>query len=234
MNKYVLAPLALALAGALVSCAPTTEAVENPASNRLQASDLPYEWVLNYNQDMQYPELPTGCEATALSTLMRMNGYLVSKTEVADAMPKSDGEDFVTAFWGDPYSKHGWACMAPCSVNTANSFFEICEEYAAVDLTGVELADAPVPFVAWVTIDMEDPIPSEYEQSGYRLMHNPHCVTVVRVSDEYVTCVDPLKGYAEYPRGQFEAVFDAMGKQAVYINELNEALRVERELRGER
>ena len=44
--------------------------------------------------DMQLPELPTGCEATAIATLLRLNGVDASKTDIADVMPKSD-TDFV-------------------------------------------------------------------------------------------------------------------------------------------
>lgn len=180
----------------------------------LEASDLPYVWEFDQAQDMQNPELPTGCEATALATLMRMSGYPVTKTEVADAMPKSDGDDFVNAFWGDPRSVHGWACMAPCSVSTANGFLGA---NAAIDLTGTALSDAPTPFAAWVTIDMEEPVRSGYEQDGFSLMRNPHCVVVTAVGDDAVAVVDPLRGCVEYPRMQVEHVYDAMGRQAVCI-----------------
>ena len=87
--------------------------------------DKPAKYVFDEKQDLQMPELPTGCEATALGTLLRMNGVNVTKFDVADAMPKSNGSDFVYSFWGNPYSAtDGWACMAPCSVITANKFLK--------------------------------------------------------------------------------------------------------------
>ncbi|MEG1246969.1 C39 family peptidase, partial [Gordonibacter sp.] len=110
----------------------------------LAASDIEREeYVVNYQKDMQYPELPTGCEATALSTLLRLNGVEASKVEVAEAMPKSDW-DFVNAFFGDPARTDGWCCMAPCSAATAELFLP--PSLAAVDATGESLDEVPVPF----------------------------------------------------------------------------------------
>lgn len=164
--------------------------------------------------DLQNPELPTGCEATALSILLRMNGVNVTKFDVADAMPK--GTDFVNQFWGDPYSTSGWACMAPCSVATANMFLADTGKIV-VDLTGTELSELPAPCAVWVTIGMEDAIPSKYEKDGYVLMQNPHCLVVTDIKDDTVSTIDPLKGCVEYSRGQFEKVYKSLGSQAIYI-----------------
>lgn len=167
------------------------------------------------NEDLQLPELPTGCEATALSILLRMNGVEVTKTQVADAMPK--GDDFVNQFWGDPYSKYGWACMAPCSVDTANMFLKGTGK-AVGDYTGTSLTHLPLPCAIWVTIDMEEAIPSSYEKDGYTLMENPHCLVVTDVNDVFVTTIDPLKGEVEYPFSKIERVYKQLGSQAIYIN----------------
>lgn len=177
---------------------------------------------------MQLPELPTGCEATAMGTLLRMNGVLVTKEQVAEAMPKSD-TDFVNHFLGDPYSKSGWACMAPCGARTANRFLETEGKLAAVELEGVELGELPLPCAVWATIGMSDPIPSGIEREGYSLFHNPHCVVVTSVGDDVVSMVDPLEGVAECDLATFEGIYDEMGKQAVWITDLDEALQTTRE-----
>lgn len=189
---------------------------EQVAQVEFEVSDAemtPEDYVFS-DADLQNPELPTGCEATALSILLRMNGIDATKFDVADAMPK--GTDFVNQFWGDPYSATGWACMAPCSIATANIFLADTGKIIT-DLTGTELSDIPVPSAVWVTIGMKDAVPSKYEKDGYVLMQNPHCLVVTSVNDDTVSTIDPLEGCVEYPREQFEKVYKALGSQAIYI-----------------
>lgn len=179
--------------------------------------DKPAKYVFDEKQDLQMPELPTGCEATALGTLLRMNGVNVTKFDVADAMPKSDGSDFVYSFWGNPYSAtDGWACMAPCSVITANKFLKNSNK-VAVEYTGTNLTDLKFPSVVWVTMYLNDPLSSNYESNGYRLFKNPHCVVVTRIEIDSVYVIDPLVGEVAYPFERFNNVYKELGCQAVYI-----------------
>lgn len=167
-------------------------------------------------QDMQLPELPTGCEATALATLLRMNGVEVTKTEVADAMPK--GTDWVNCFWGDPYEPTGWACMPPCSVNVANGFLAGTGK-AAAECRGAALADLPLPCAVWVTIGLGEPRFSGYERDGYRLFQNTHCMVLLGVGEDSVQVVDPLQGCVSYDRAAFERVYEELGAQAVCVRD---------------
>lgn len=179
--------------------------------------DKPAEYVFDEKQDLQMPELPTGCEATALGTLLRMNGINVTKFDVANAMPKSDGSDFVYSFWGNPYSAtDGWACMAPCSVITANKFLKNSNKIA-VEYTGTDLMDLKFPSAVWVTMYLNDPLPSNYESNGYRLFRNPHCVVVDRIELDSVYVIDPLVGEVAYPLERFNNVYKELGCQAVCI-----------------
>ena len=163
------------------------------------------------------PELPTGCEATALGTLLRMNGVNVTKFDVADAMPKSNGSDFVYSFWGNPYSAiDGWACMAPCSVITANKFLKDAGK-VAIEYTGTDLTDLKLPSAVWVTMYLNDPVPSNYESNGYRLFRNPHCVVVERIELDSVYVIDPLVGEVAYPLERFNNIYKELGCQAVCI-----------------
>ena len=165
--------------------------------------------------DMQLPELPTGCEATAIATLLRLNGVDASKTDIADVMPKSD-TDFVHSFLGDPYSKNGGCCMSLCAVETMRKFLVGCS-LIGYETEGYDLADLPTPCVVWVTIDLAEPQGPLKTQGAYEMFYPSHCVTVLGVDDETVRTIDPLKGYAEYPRDKFEHVYSVLGKQAVYI-----------------
>ena len=179
--------------------------------------DKQVKYVFDEKQDLQMPELPTGCEATALGTLLRMNGVNVTKFDVADAMPKSDGSDFVYSFWGHPYSAtDGWACMAPCSVITANKFLKNSNK-VAVEYTGTDLTDLKLPSAVWVTMYLNDPLPSNYESNGYRLFKNPHCVVVTRIELDSVYVIDPLVGEVAYPLERFNNVYKELGCQAVFI-----------------
>lgn len=179
--------------------------------------DKPAKYVFDEKQDLQMPELPTGCEATALGTLLRINGVNVTKFDVADAMPKSNGSDFVYSFWGNPYSAtDGWACMAPCSVITANKFLKDTGK-VAVEYTGTDLTDLKLPSAVWVTMYLNDPVSSNYESNGYRLFRNPHCVVVERIELDSVYVIDPLVGEVAYPLEKFNNIYKELGCQAVCI-----------------
>lgn len=154
-----------------------------------------------------------------------MNGILVTKEDVADAMPKSD-EDFVYSFIGDPYSYSGWACSAPCLTNTLNGFLDVEEQFAAVELTGTPLQELPTPCCVWVTIDIETPQPAVREQDGYGLFRNSHCVVLRGIHDDKASVIDPLGGDPDYDLEQFESVYNAMGRQAVYVADIDTAVRI--------
>lgn len=207
----------------LTSCT-AKQGVNDYSGEVLDVSDRPYEWVLNYNEDMQLPELPTGCEATAGATMMRMNSIVVTKEEVADAMPKSE-EDFVNCFLGDPYSYRGWACSAPCLTKTLNGFLDV-ERFAAVELTGTPLQELPTPCCVWVTIDIVTPDAPVREKDGYGLFRQSHCVVLRGIHGDKVSVIDPLCGDPDYDLGQFESVYDAMGRQAVYVTDIDTAERI--------
>lgn len=190
-------------------------------SVKLEVEDVPYVWEYDETQDMQLPELPTGCEATAASTLIRkVCGVYVTKLQVADAMPKSSW-DFVNCFLGDPYSESGYTCWAPCVKDTIEMFLP--DGYVALDSTGTDFIDNRIPFYCYVTMDLEDPMWFSEDSvfgKGYKIAHNPHAVVVTRIDalNGVVYCVDPLKkGITEYEYDRFEDIYNQMGKQAVCI-----------------
>lgn len=227
VNKHInkLVVLFMAVAVSIIIMNPLYNGAQQKAENNVNVTtpilyDKPAKenkYTFDEKQDLQMPELPTGCEATALGTLLRMNGVNVTKFDVADAMPKSTSGKFVYTFWGNPYSStDGWACMVPCSVITANMFLN--EKYKkAVEYTGTDLADLPLPSAVWVTMYLNNPLPSNYESNGYRLFRNPHCVVVTKIDDENVYVIDPLVGETSYPLSKFEDIYNTLGSQAVYI-----------------
>lgn len=175
------------------------------------------EWEFDGTQDLQMPELPTGCEATAFATLCRMNGFDITKFQVADALPKSDHE-FVNSFWGDPYSPNGWACMSPAIYNTGLELLAD-EDITIVLYDGVELSELPVPCEIWVTINMENANYSNYQINKYKLSHASHAVVMTNYSDDVIDVVDPLVGVTQYPTEKVETAYNHQGQQAVYITD---------------
>lgn len=223
MTRAAQAVASAALAAALVACSGCSADVEaSEWRPQLHVDDVPMTpqlYAFNATEDLQLPELPTGCEACAGATLMRMHGVLVGKCELADELPRTvDGSDFVNCFWGEPRSVHGWACMAPCLAATMNRHLEF-SGWAAFAARGWALDDLEAPFVAWVTIGLAEAQPSAYAQDGYTLLYNPHALVVRKVGSDYVSCIDPLEGEVVYPRGQFQKAYEANGCQAVRMIE---------------
>ncbi|MBB1063142.1 C39 family peptidase [Limosilactobacillus sp. WF-MO7-1] len=54
----------------------------------------------------QLPELPTGCEMTAVTMMLRYAGVNINKFQVAAETPRSSNGDY--GFVGNPYSASGW------------------------------------------------------------------------------------------------------------------------------
>lgn len=221
INKVIVIFTVVILASLMIMFVSCNSAQQNTVAEHDVETPILYDkqvkYIFDEKQDLQMPELPTGCEATALGTLLRMNGINVTKFDVADAMPKSDGSDFVYSFWGNPYSStDGWACMAPCSVITANKFLKNSNK-VAVEYTGADLTELKFPSVVWVTMYLNDPKPSNYESNGYRLFRNPHCVVVTRIELDSVYVIDPLVGEVAYPLERFNNVYKELGCQAVCI-----------------
>lgn len=211
--------ICLAASGCSASMPPAESnvAFDSPVEDR--PSDEPSGFVFSYRDDMQFPELPTGCEATAVSTLLKMHSHDVSKVDVANAMPKSQW-DFVDHFLGDPFDETGRACMAPCAAATANAFTR--SGVAAVATKGIPLeglgADGLLPACVWVTSYMSEPVALR-SIGGYTLFRGTHCVVLYRIEDGVAYCLDPLSGIVEYPLELFSKRYEQLGSQAVYITE---------------
>lgn len=184
----------------------------------LYVEDKEYEWHFDPTQDLQLPELPTGCEATAASTIARKSGIPVTKQQIADSMPKSDW-DWVNRFLGDPYAESGWAISSKGITDTLNKMFRENGYYRhskAMELMGVSLEDLPHPCVVWVTIGLREPI-YQASRGFYDLYTNTHAMVLLGVADSYVRVIDPLEGEFIYPKDRFEYIYNKVGMHAVYI-----------------
>ncbi|MCD8095219.1 MAG: C39 family peptidase [Ruminococcus sp.] len=188
----------------------------------------------------QEPELPTGCEITALTMAINYYGFDVDKVTMAeDYLPCEEynvytgsdgllyGNDLNEVFVGDPAGT-GYICGTGAIITAANSYFaDQGSELTAVDKTGITFdklygyVSEGAPVVVWVTIGMEDRREAEgwYTTDGEWVdwSTNNHGAVLIGYSEDTVTIADPISGIIEYDRAQFESVFESRGNQCVII-----------------
>lgn len=186
----------------------------------------------------QYPELPTGCEATALTMLLNYHGVSVTKQEVANAMPKAAvpyyykgkmyGESPNKAFLGNPYSKNAYGVYAPVIIQMVESYLP----GRADDLGGgsfdkvYQALDEGRPVMIWTTIGMlEAEETARWTTPGGETVIwkvPEHAVVAVGYDDTYIYINDPYTGtLRKYPDNLVIDRWNKMGKQAVAIKPTN-------------
>lgn len=198
----------------------------------------------------QLPELPTGCEATALTILLNHQGINAGKWEIAmKYMPRQDfyyknGETYgpnpENTFVGDPSRNSGLGCFAPCLVQTVWNYLrdheEITSDYIILNLNGKEFSQIlqdyvgnDIPVVVIVSQNLSRP----RSAGGWRLasggywnwMANHHAMVVYGFDiekDEVLVC-DPLRvdGFYKYRLSEFEEIYNLKGKSAMSVISAN-------------
>lgn len=219
----------------LAQAAPTPTPVPTPVptpSGQHLIQDFP---LIN-----QMPELPTGCEITALTMVLQYYGFDADKLEMAlTYLPTAPAEFFTgpdgrlygpnlnLVFVGDPTGA-GYICgTAPIVAAAERYLAEQDTRLTATDLTGATpeelylLVDQDIPVVVWVTIEMADRLPTEgwYTENGNYVewSTNDHGAVLIGYTGDTVTIADPITGQVEYERAQFESVFAARGNQCVAL-----------------
>ncbi|RYG71931.1 hypothetical protein EU245_12425 [Lentibacillus lipolyticus] len=186
----------------------------------------------------QYPELPTGCEATSLAMLVSWGlGRDVSKYTIADALPKGDkvhwdgdgwrGAHPNKAFVGDPYtdSDDGSYGVFEGPILEALDMFM---PGRGVDLTGepfdalLDVVRSRKPVLAWTTLEQRETFYgmtwTDADGDVVDWYENEHAVVVVGIDDDAVIAHDPHTGKAEhYDRELFERNWQSLGRRAVMI-----------------
>ena len=189
----------------------------------------------------QFPELPTGCEITAMTMVLNYYGYQVDKMEMAlHYLPTVEanfyvnesgmtiGPDMRQYFVGDP-TDAGYICGNTAIETAANRFlFDVGSSYYAKALTGVspellyQEIDQNAPVVVWVTINMEDREETEgwYLEDGTYMewSSNDHGAVLIGYDETTVTIADPIYGKVTCSRGHFEQIFQERGSQCVILD----------------
>lgn len=186
----------------------------------------------------QLPQLPTGCEVTALTMVLNHYGYPASKTDLArDYLPKTRyrlsykngrayGPDLDKVFVGNPFGD-GTICGPEAVVTAANAYladYEAAAKLRAKDITGTTPAGLYLrlsngqPVIIHVTIGMtnREKTLGWYTEDGDYVdwSDNDHGSVLIGWDEETVTIACPLSGIQICSRAQFEKVYEDRGFRA--------------------
>lgn len=188
----------------------------------------------------QMPELPTGCEITALTMMLNYYGYSVDKmTMASEYLPtipaefyegadgRSYGPDMEAFFVGDPFSS-GYVCGTGAILSAADAYLEDQgSSLRAKALTGISpealytLVRDGTPVLVWVTIGMKerDEVQGWYtaDRRWMEWSRNDHGAVLIGYDEDTVTIADPLSGLRVYSRDRFEKVFVSRGSQCTAL-----------------
>ncbi|MDI6619721.1 MAG: C39 family peptidase [Clostridiales bacterium] len=182
----------------------------------------------------QMPELPSGCEATALTMLLNWSGVHVGKVGVARNIPKAYlpvlkngkmyGKSPNEAFIGDPFS-NGFGVYH-------KAIADIIDKYLpgkGLDVTGISfqnllgIIDSGRPVIVWTTKDLTEPFLSTIWTDGNNntvyWIAPEHTYLLTGYSDGDVIVNDPYSGQRRaYPISKFKDKWEIYGRQAVTVS----------------
>lgn len=198
-------------------------------------------YIENFDIVLQMPELPTGCEITAMTMVLNYYGFDIDKvtmasenlpTAPAEFYQDSDGEtygpDLNRYFIGNPAEKEGYICGPDAILTAANEYLqESGSALRAFDVSGASFEELyrwvgeNTPVVVWVTIGMEERMiagkwkteSGDYVDWG----HNDHGAVLIGYTEDTVTIADPISGESVYRKDAFEKVFASRGSQCVIL-----------------
>ncbi|MGM9950550.1 MAG: C39 family peptidase [Lysinibacillus sp.] len=198
-----------------------------------------HEQALAVPVHLQNPQLPHGCEITALTAVLDYYGADVDKVSMAkDYLPKQAfthegdvkyGPDPDEFYAGEPSSEQGTYSFAGPVVQAADSYIADHEmDLVAENRSGstpreieryVELG---IPVISWVTLDLSEPqTRGGWWIAGKDTFHdmytNLHVVVIVDITENAMEVMDPLKGIVQLNRQQFFNSYEALGEQAVIL-----------------
>lgn len=189
------------------------------------------EAMLDTEELLQNPELPTGCESVAVTAALRTLGFDLEKTDFAENY-LTYGEDVVWDYVGDPAEEDGAGIFPPGLTNCTNLFLQDQKSnYAAYNTMGVpfedlfKLIDAGYPVLIWTTMDYElpvlDDVAYEYDDEYYYWYQLEHCVMLCGydLGERTVTINDPLEGIVVLGMDQMEEIYNETGKLSMTIKD---------------
>ena len=160
---------------------------------------LPEAVLLDVPVVYQWPEMPNGCEATALTMLLQYYGFAADKLSVAyDYIPRSD---------------FTYTTLRAVDISGADGY-----------VLRRSIAQGR-PVVVWATIGFEPLVYSDYswrlysDSSVYHPYKNLHCLVVCGYDADYFYIRDPLYGALQIECGTFLLRYAEMERRAVVLSE---------------
>ena len=181
---------------------------------------------------LQYPELPTGCEITALTTVLNYYNCNVDKSYLAEYYLEQGNvgqTNPLDAFVGSPFSDEAYGCYSDVIVNAAQSY--INDYRTDLKVENISELDFPQllnyvkkgqPIIFWATMNLRKPYESiVWQIDGEKVpwYAYEHCMVLIGFdydTDSYIVS-DPLKGITEYKRELMENRYNQIGKHAVLV-----------------
>ncbi|TCN24135.1 SH3 domain-containing protein [Mesobacillus foraminis] len=182
----------------------------------------------------QRPELPSGCEVTALAMALQYYGVNVSKTTLAREMPYDStklvrNENGSIKIWGDPDVGFVGTPFGNGFTINPGPLKKVLDKYRAggVNLTGSNFSEVEQhilqgkPVLAWFTISHEMPVARSWQTPSGKTINAArplHCIVVTGVDSQYVYFNDSeLVKNVKMPKDKFIKIYNAMGKRALAV-----------------
>lgn len=189
---------------------------------------------------LQNPELPNGCEITALTAIINYYGIEVDKmtltnqylpiTPVTKKGGQLYGPDPNVAYAGNPGKKYaGYYVFADPIIEVGNQvLFENNSNLKALNLSNgsreeiLSYVNSGVPVLTWTTIDWQKARTSghwivEGTSQKHPIYMNLHAVVLTGYADGKVTVMNPLTGYETIDEKIFFTSYESIGSHAMVI-----------------
>ena len=192
---------------------------------------------INVPRLCQYPDLPTGCEATAAVMVLRYYGAAVTPEVFAREWLECStdftiydgllyGPDPDEQYAGDPFTTASYGCFAGPIVAAVRAHCDTC---TAREVRGEPLAalcetyiDDGKPLLIWATMNMRPSCDGKTwltpARESFTWPAGEHCLVLVGYDEEAYIFNDPMTGTAvSYPRETVERRYEELGRRAVVI-----------------
>ncbi|WP_240697387.1 C39 family peptidase [Sporolactobacillus sp. THM19-2] len=186
----------------------------------------------------QRPELPTGCEAVALTMALHYYGVNVDKETVVRQMPRDstpliENPDGSVRSWGDPEVGFVGDPYGDGVTINPKPLKQVLDHYRGggmalygKDFKVIEQAvDEGKPVLVWFTISHEMPVMRYWKTPAGKNIFAPrplHCIVVTGTNDDFVTfndCESTERSgkNVRVEREKFIRIYDAMGRRALIV-----------------
>ena len=184
----------------------------------------------------QFPQLPSGCEATTTAMLLNWAGIGVDKQDIARIFPKGKlpvlhdgyaiGSNPNKVFIGDPFSNTGLGVYHTPVATMIDKYLPGQSQ----DISGtsfeslLKVVDSGRPVIVWSTVNLAPAslYMSWHDENGDDVVwiKPEHTFLLIGYSNTHVIVNDPNSGKMQrYPIDAFKSSFESLGKQAVTVTD---------------